>query len=317
MNYYLGIDIGATNVKHMLIDNESSILENGTRKTKVRSYENFLDQISIVMEEYKNDKNRIPRAVGVVVPGFIDFIDRKIVYSPNLHILNNRSIWDDFKSILSPIKFSVDNDANAAAYGEFVYRREKHSDLTDLVLITLGSGVGGGVIIDGKLLHGSRGFGAELGHIKILIQGRMCGCGSTGCAEAYLSNYGIVNTYKEELKSGLSAASKEEIDIAKLTARKIAELAFKGDENASVAMYKTGERLGQLISILINIFNPQVISIGGGIMDASDLLLPPAITVAREKSIDPSFRTVDIDKAVLGSEAGAYGAAMLAKDFVN
>ena len=314
MKYYLGIDIGATNLKYVLVNSNCEILDKGSKKTKVKSYENFLEQISIVIKEFKEGKNRRPSAVGIVVPGFIDFKDKKVFYSPNLHILNDKHIWNDFEPILSPFDFVVDNDANAAAYGEYKRRREESKNLTDLVLLTLGSGVGGGVITKGCLLHGSRGFGAELGHIKIYNDGRTCGCKSTGCAEPYLSNYGIVDSFIEEIeKSGKPFRGNDNT----LNAEKIAEMAFAGDSAATAAMRKTGERLGQLLSILINVFNPQIISIGGGIMEASELLLPPAIAMAKEKSIDPSFRMVKIEKAVLGSEAGAYGAAMLAKDLID
>jgi glucokinase len=313
-NDYIGIDVGATNIKYIRIDGSGERLSSGIASTDTSSYSRLLLQIGEIAGSLSGKTKPCISGIGIIFAGFIDIKDRKIISSPNLKILDNRPVWKDLEKKLSTDKFVIDNDANGAAYGEFGFRRITEPDLKHLIFLTLGSGVGGGVIIEGNLLHGSNGFGAELGHIKLYDNGRICGCGATGCAEAYIGNNGIVETFTE-LAGGMEYVGSEKKHYAKdLSAKKIAELAEAGFPPALEAMDITGKRLGQLISILINIFNPQIIAIGGGIMNGPDLLLPSALEEARKKTINCAFETARIEKAILGSEAGAYGAAALARD---
>jgi glucokinase len=311
---YLGIDVGATNIKYVRIDESGERLISGTASTDRASYSGLLRQLGEITSSLSGKTHTHISGIGIIFAGFIDRKDRKVISSPNLKILNNRPVWKDLEKILSTDKFVIDNDANGAAFGEFGFRRLTEPDLRHLIFLTLGSGVGGGVIIDGTLLHGNNGFGAELGHIKLYENGRTCGCGSDGCAEAYLGNNGIVKTFEEMISKTEEPDTKKQSSIKDLSAKKIAELAVAGFPPALEAMNITGRRLGQLISILINIFNPQIIAIGGGIMNASDLLLLPALEEARKKTINCAFDAARIEKALLGSEAGAYGAAALARD---
>jgi len=311
---YLGIDVGATNIKYIRIDGSGERLSSGTACTRTASYSELLLQIGEIAGSLSGKTHPCVSGIGIIFPGFIDIKDRKIISSPNLKILNDRPVWKDLEKKLSTDKFIIDNDANGAAYGELGFRRIKEPTLEHLVFLTLGSGVGGGVIVSGSLLHGSRGYGAELGHVKLYEKGRNCGCGADGCAEAYLGNNGIVETFRELIIKTEEHDAEKVFSIKDLSAKKIAELTDAGFPSAIEAMRITGKRLGQLISILINIFNPQIIAIGGGIMNASDLLLPPALEEARKKTINCAFDTARIEKALLGSEAGAYGAAALARD---
>jgi glucokinase len=313
-NEYIGVDVGATNIKYIRIDGKGKRLSNGTVSTDTASYSGLLCQLGEITGALSGKTHPCVSGIGIIFAGFIDMKERKIISSPNLEILNDRPVWKDLEKILSTDKFILDNDANGAAYGEFGFRRIKEPTLEHLVFLTLGSGVGGGVIIEGNLLHGNSGFGAELGHIKLYETGRNCGCGADGCAEAYLGNNGIVETFRELISKTEELDAEKEYSIKDLSAKKITELAEAGFPPALEAMNITGRRLGQLISILINIFNPQIITIGGGIMNASGLLLPSALEEARKKTINCAFDTARIEKALLGSEAGAYGAAALARD---
>lgn len=305
---YLGIDVGATNIKYVCISQRGETLLESTVTTEKSSYSAMLDQVNGIFSEVQTESDISLCGTGIVFPGFIDFKDRKILASPNLAILNGRRVWKDIEGIFKTDRFVIDNDANGAAYGEFGFRRKTESGLAHLVFLTLGSGVGGGVINESMLLHGSRGYGAELGHIKIYEEGRNCGCGASGCAEAYIGNNGIVETYSEITEKADTQALKD------FSAKKVAELADAGYPPALEAMKVTGKRLGLLISILINIFNPQIIAVGGGIMKSAGLFFPHAVDEARRKTIRCAFDSVRIEKAVLGPEAGAYGAAALAKD---
>jgi glucokinase len=311
---YLGIDVGATNMKYVCISQKGETMLESSVPTEKDKYPALLEQIKTVFRDVQTDSDITLCGTGIVVPGFIDFKDRKVFSSPNLHILNGRRIWKDFETVLDSTDFVIDNDANGAAYGEFGFRRKSEPGLNHLVFLTLGSGVGGGVINNSDLLHGSRGYGAELGHIKIYDNGRPCGCGASGCAEAYISNNGIVETFLEMSKKSAQNDSQEKHAIKDLSAKKIAGLAEAGYPPAIEAMNITGKRLGLLISILINIFNPQIIAVGGGIMNSAGLLLPQAVEEARRRTIECAFSSARIEKALLGAEAGAYGAAALARD---
>lgn len=306
----LGIDVGATNIKYICLTHDGEIQAEGSVLTERGSYNGLLDQLKNIYFKINKDAGNICGA-GIVIPGFIDFGERRIFSSPNLKILDGKPIWEDVGKILGTDKFVIDNDANGAAYGEYGFRKRNELSLEHLVFLTLGSGVGGGVIVGGSLLHGSRGYGAELGHIKLYDDGRLCGCGAAGCAEAYIGNKGIVDTFRELAGKDWEKDSDAPDD---LSAKKIAELADTGSMPAVETMKLTGKRLGLLISILINIFNPQIIAVGGGIIKASDLLLPPALEEARKKTIKCAFDSARIEKALLGSEAGAFGAAALARD---
>ncbi|MBN2135501.1 MAG: ROK family protein, partial [Acidobacteria bacterium] len=307
------IDIGATNTKYVLSNIEGEIIYQGSAKTVLTEYRLLLYQISQILSELKNKTTINLSGIGICLPGFIDFVQRKIIQSPNVAILSERNIWDDLTEVVDGLQFVINNDANAAAYGEYILRKKENQTIKDLILVTLGSGVGGGIIVDGNLLIGSRGFGGEIGHIKIKSEGEQCGCGSTGCAEAYLGNKGIVKGYRE-LYLSEDVESTDSLSLDGMTTEDLANLAVSGDFMAIANFKKTGKYLGQLISILINIFNPQIIAIGGGIVKAADYFFESMIEETRRKSIRPSFDSVSILKSIAGSDTGAFGAAMLARD---
>ena len=299
---YIGIDVGATNIKYLAIGGKGEVLFDGSIKTERADYNIFLTQLSDIIKNAQNDLSGIISGAGLLFPGFIDFKDKKIIASPNMSILNEKSIWNDLEKHVD-IPFIIENDANGAAYGEFTKRRESDRSLRNMIMLTIGSGVGGGVIVDGSLLKGARGFAAELGHIKLHENGRECGCGSAGCAETYIGNGGITKTFLESIGA----------DEPSLTVREIAEAANNGAPLALACLERAGKELGNLISILINIFNPTIIAVGGGIMNSAELILPAARKEAEAKSIPASLKHVRIEKAILGAEAGAIGAAMLAQ----
>lgn len=302
MSPYIGIDVGATNIQYLVVGGMGEILSGDSIKTERADYQTFLTQLSGIIENAQSDLSGKISGAGLLFPGFLDFKDKKIIASPNMNILNEKSIWNDLKKCVD-IPFIIENDANGAAYGEFTKRREIDRSLENMIMLTIGSGVGGGVIVDGSLLKGARGFAAELGHIKLHENGRECGCGSAGCAEAYIGNGGITKTFLESVGA----------DEPRLSAREIAEAANNGAALALACMERAGKELGNLISILINIFNPTIIAVGGGIMNSAELILPAARKEAETKSIPASFKHVKIEKAILGAEAGAIGAAMLAQ----
>ncbi len=303
---YLGIDIGATNIKYLTLDNGSEFSGARSLSTDKSSYDNFIRQIAIIADEAAREEDTPVSGAGIAMPGFLDFKSKIIEASPNITFLKDKPIWADLAKTMNNTPFVLENDANAAAFGEYAVRRKKNESLEHMILITLGSGVGGGIIIEGELLHGSRGFAGEIGHIKLFETGRTCGCGAAGCVEPYLGAQGIVNTYMELGGVG-----------TRVTPLAVAKLAGKGDRAATETMKKTAELLGLLISVLINIFNPQIIAVGGGIMNSGKFLLPGALKIAEAKSIPSAFRKVKIEKALLGNDAGAYGAAEMIRKLIE
>ncbi len=207
---------------------------------------------------------------------------------------------------------TVENDANAAAWGEF--RFGAGEDVEDLILITLGTGVGGGVISHGVLLRGARGTGGELGHITVQPAGPRCGCGNRGCLEALASGTAIARrAQKAATEQPDSLLGRLGVDRAPL-GEDVLELARKGDEAAVKVLREAGTWLGVGLATFVNIFDPEVIAIGGGASAAGDLVLEPARRELRLRSHSPSRDLVEIREATLGEKSGMLGAAALARN---
>jgi glucokinase len=207
---------------------------------------------------------------------------------------------------------TVENDANAAAWGEFRFGVGK--DVDDLVFVTLGTGVGGGIISHGVLLRGARGMGGELGHITVQPAGPRCGCGNRGCLEALASGTAIERRAREVADERPHSALRRLATERAPLGGDVVDLARKGDEAAIEVLRETGTWLGIGLATYINIFDPEVIAIGGGVSQAGDLVSEPARRELQLRSHSPSRDLVEIRAATLGSEAGMVGAAALARD---
>ena len=207
---------------------------------------------------------------------------------------------------------TVENDANAAAWGEFRFGAGK--DVEDLILVTLGTGVGGGVISHGVLLRGARGTGGELGHITVHPAGPRCGCGNRGCLEALASGTAVAR------RAGEVAEERPDSALGRLaaertpTAEQVLSLAREGEATSLDVLREAGTWLGIGLADFVNIFDPEVIAIGGGLSAVGDLILEPAREELRLRSFSPSRDLVEIREATLGVESGMVGAAALARD---
>jgi glucokinase len=206
---------------------------------------------------------------------------------------------------------TVENDANAAAWGEF--RFGAGSEATHLVFITLGTGVGGGVISHGVLLRGAQGAGGELGHITIQATGPRCGCGNHGCLEALASGTAIARRAREVASEKPNSALGRLALDRMVLGEDVAELAREGDEAARSVLDETGTWLGIGLAGFVNIFNPEVIAIGGGAARAGDLILDAARHEVRLRAMSPGRDLVQIKQAALGARSGVLGAAALAR----
>lgn len=315
--YYIGIDLGGTNIAVGIVDESFKIVKKGSTPTLVNRDPELIiaDMGKLCLELLAETGIGLEEVVcaGIAAPGSVNPRTGIIEYANNLPFLRF-PIADTLRKYLPVRKVFLENDANAAALGEAVGGAAKGKRLS--VMITLGTGVGGGVIIDGKIYSGFNYAGAELGHTVIEYNGRQCSCGRKGCFEAYASATALVNMTKEKL-----AACKDTLmwemcgnDLNKADAR-IAFAAMKKGDRAGkevVDMYISYLACG--ITNMINIFQPEVLLIGGGVCNERDYLLKPLTEIvnADQYTRNQAVKT-EIKIAALGNDAGIVGAAALGR----
>jgi glucokinase len=234
--------------------------------------------------------------VGIGVPGFID-LEGVIVGSANLPGFQGFPIRNIIQEHLGTT-IILENDANAAALGEKWIGAGK--DVNDLILITLGTGIGGGIIVDGKILRGFRGMAGEIGHMTVYPDGNPCGCGNCGCLEKHASASAIA-----------AMASMMGISTTRFSAREVYELAVAGNVRAKLVFESMGRSLGIAIANLVNLFNFPLYLISGGPLPAWDLFSPNMFAEIEKRSFTFARTGARVEKAVLGSDAGLFGAAYL------
>lgn len=296
--YAIGVDLGGTNLKAAAISSSGEMLERTNATTDLtQGPERVVDDIVDCIESLRGRfaGSRLAGA-GIGVPGFIRMAEGFIVGSHNLPPLNNYPIRDAIEKRLGT-KVFLENDANAAALGEKWMGAGRNVD--DLVLLTLGTGIGGGVISRGRVMHGFVGMAAELGHITVVPNGNPCGCGNRGCVEKHASATAI------ESMANLLALGQN------LTAKDVYDLAAAGDERARAIFRTMGQCLGIAVANLINIFNYPLYLMSGGVLAAWDYFYPALLEEVQWRSFTFRNTGTRIEKALLGSEAGLYGAAYL------
>lgn len=315
--YYIGIDLGGTNIAVGIVDESFKIVKKGSTPTLVNRDPELIiaDMGKLCLELLAETGIGLEEVVcaGIAAPGSVNPRTGIIEYANNLPFLRF-PIADTLRKYLPVREVYLENDANAAALGEAVGGAAKGKRLS--VMITLGTGVGGGVIIGGKIYSGFNYAGAELGHTVIEYNGRQCSCGRKGCFEAYASATALVNMTKEKL-----AACKDTLmwemcgnDLNKADAR-IAFAAMKKGDRAGkevVNMYISYLACG--ITNMINIFQPEVLLIGGGVCNEKDYLLKPLTEIvnADQYTRNQAVKT-EIKIAALGNDAGIVGAAALGR----
>ena len=247
----------------------------------------------------------------LAVAGLILSQENKVVFSPNLHAVEGIPLKDELEPRIG-VPLTVENDANAAAWGEFRFGAGR--DVDHLVFVTLGTGVGGGVISHDVLLRGAQGSGGELGHVTIHATGPRCACGNRGCLEALASGTAISRRARE-LASEMPGSALGRLAVErKILGEDVTKLAREGDELALSVLEEAGRWLGIGLAGFVNIFNPEVIAVGGVVMAAGELILRSAREEVRLRARPPSRDLVEIMEATLGPESGVLGAAALARD---
>ncbi len=316
--YYIGVDLGGTNIAVGIVDENYKIVTKGSVPTGAhRSGELVIKDMAALCEKLVKEANLTFDDIeyaGIASPGTVNCDTGYIEYANNLNFMNF-PIADILKSYIPIKKVYVENDANAAAKGEAVAGAAK--GVNDAIMITLGTGVGGGIIIDGKVYSGFNHAGGELGHVVIEYNGRPCSCGRKGCWEAYSSATGLIKTTKNKLDE--CEAGGQETLMSKLVERdgkisgKTAFEAMKnGDKAGAEVVDEYISYLACGIANMINAFMPEILVIGGGVCNEGDNLLIPLNEKVNSETygLDPSNRTV-IKTAVLGNDAGIIGAAVL------
>lgn len=313
--YYLGVDLGGTNIVVGLIDKDGKIIKNITRPTiATRKIEEIFDDIinmcKEIISEFNLTKENL-KGIGMGIPGEVDSKKGIINYSNNIPIKNFNAKEYIQKELDFPTAFA--NDADCAALGELVAGAAKGCD--DIIILTLGTGVGGGIIINGKIYSGYYAGGAELGHMTIIHKGIECTCGNKGCLESYASATALIRDAKLAAKNNPNSILNtivENGNIENMTAKVVFDAAEQNDEIAKNLVDDYIEYLSVGVASFINIFKPQMILLSGGISKQGEKLIKPLTEKTAQKVFGTSMQT-KIDVATLGNDAGLIGAAMLVR----
>jgi glucokinase len=299
---YAGFDLGGTQLKYGLIDEGGTLIFKDKAPTPA-SIDSLLELLNSLLEEMKKrGKNKIA-AVGFGFPGILSLKERKIFQSPNYPGLDNFDLFPALSRFLD-VPFWVDNDANLAAFGEWKCGAGKGAH--SLILLTIGTGIGSGIILDGKLWHGACGYAGELGHVVVHPDGEKCNCGIYGCLESEASAPRIIKHYLALAKTNENISAEEVYIRAK-----------NGDQAARQAFARAAYYLGIGLGIILNMLNPDKILLGGGVMTTGEFIFAPALEEARKRSYKASFECCTIQKASLGNDAGLIGAASWAQEQVG
>jgi glucokinase len=304
----IGVDVGGTKIAAAVVSPEGKILNEVRYPTQAVPPNRLVGTIAQAIMEVKDSFE--VGGVCLAVPGLILAAENKVIFSPNLHEIEDIRL-DEEMGDRTGLRVTVENDANAAAWGEFRYGAG--ADVDHQVFITLGTGVGGGVITHGVLLRGAQGAGGEMGHVTIDPKGPRCGCGNYGCLEALASGTAIQRLAREIANERPDSALGRLAIERQVLGEDVTRLAQEGDEAAISVLEETGMWLGIGLAGFVNIFNPEVIAVGGGAARAGELILGPARKEIQRRSRSPSRDLVETKEATLGPESGVLGAAGLAR----
>ena len=304
MKKVLGIDIGGTNLRGAIVNERGDISHRSDIKSGAKKGINVLmKNLLSFIDKYKDFE---PLAVGIGIPGIIDSKKGVLTQAPNIHGVHDFQIYEELNKHLYNLPFVLDNDANCLAAGEFWLGSLSNSN--SLIMLTLGTGLGGGIILDGNIWHGEDGMAGEIGHIVIDPNGPECNCGSHGCFESFVSAEAIRRNVKnsDTLREKCQGTEKD------LIPEKIMELALSGDTESMNIWKEIGKYLGIGTASLINLLNVDSIVIGGGISNAWDLFNESMFVELEARALRGPLQRVKIVKSGLGNDAGILGAAYLA-----
>lgn len=311
------VDLGGTKILALIVDAGGHVLGEDERPTEVtRGPEAVLARIGDSLRAAMAAAHvRAIAALGVATPGPIDFARGVIVEAANLPGWHEVPVAARLGELFG-CPALLENDANAAAWGEFTLGtgpdRPQH-----LVYLTISTGIGGGLVLDGRLYRGADGAAGELGHIPIVPDGPPCGCGARGCLEALASGTAIARRAREMLAAGRAPILARLAGDDTLTAELVHQAAEAGDADAALVIAEAGQHLGRGLATVINLFNPEVIVLGGGVAKIGARLLEPALATMHAQALSLPARRVHVVPAALGHRAGALGVAVLARGLLG
>lgn len=311
----ISIDLGGTKISTALVDGDGKIIAQDYRETLAAEgpdtvIERMLDAARDIIADTGMSPSQVA-AVGIGAPGPLD-IDAGVVISPP-----NLPGWDriPLKQIIEDglgITAFLENDANAAALGEHRFGAGQGAD--HMIYVTVSTGIGGGLILDGKLYHGANGMAGEIGHMTLIPDGPRCNCGNYGCVESLASGTAIARQARKRVIYGVPTliADLAQGDPDLITAKMVTEAAAQGDAEAQEIIAEAMEHLGIAMASLVNAFNPQLIVIGGGLTNIGEQLFEPVRHVIAQRAFSAAAEVVRVVPAELGDDVGVLGAAAVA-----
>ena len=309
--YAVGIDIGGTKIAGALVDPDGNLVRELRVPTPATDRAAIVDAVASLINQLSDGETVV--GAGVAAAGFIDAEQANIVYAPNLSWRN-----EPFKALVEAkvqVPVLLENDANAAGWAEYRYgagRGTKH-----MVMLTIGTGVGGAVVVDSTLLRGGFGVAGELGHVRVVPEGRLCGCGQYGCIEQYASGTALLRSAKELAASGRPEGARLaqiQHESGELTGLQVAQAILENDPGALGLVQDVGNWLGQTIASLSAVLDPEVVVIGGGVSSVGDVLLNPVREAFRSHQPARGFHPeLEVRAAEFLNDAGLVGAADLAR----
>ena len=306
----IGLDVGGTNIRAGVVRTDGVILDSERIATPARAQHRFDAMVEMVRDLSARDPVGSAVPVGVGAAGLVD-LDGVVRYSPNLDWRDTPVRAQLADALGVPVR--VENDAAVAAWGEYRVGAAQHA-VGGALMLTIGTGVGGGLVMDDHLVRGATGVGAEFGHIIVDEGGPRCPCGNQGCLEAVASGSAIGRLAREAL-AGWSASGSLLAQADEVTGTAVTDAAQRGDQLAVRVLADAGTWLGVGIASLVNALDPEIVIIGGGALDAGAMLFDPAVDAYHARVVAREYREVPpVVGAELGDDAGLIGAALLACD---
>lgn len=311
--YRLGVDLGGTNIKIAVVDEKGHIAYSKSIPTNAdRGFESTFENIkTLIQDTFKEsaiNKSDLS-GIGFGCPGLIDSVNGIVRDLPNMPGWVNIQLAELIHREFG-LKTRIDNDVRVATLGE--YKFGAGVGVSNLICITIGTGIGSGIILDGKLIKGANLCAGEIGHMTLQEHaGPICGCGNTGCLEALGSASAIVKRGEELLSGGRPSKIRELKGEGMLTPQIIAEAAQKGDPPAQRILYETGRWIGIGLANVVNLLNPELIIIGGGVAKAGEFLFEPIRETIKKRALKIPGDMVKVEPALLGESAGVIGASLL------
>jgi glucokinase len=305
-DFVAGIDVTQTSIRGVVVSADGKVL---ARHDATHKPDNLLADVANVVSALR-EKGDID-CVGIALPGLVNRETDRVLVSTGLPYAVGADLHSELTKAIGT-RIELENDANAAAYGE--YKVGAGRGARNLFYIHIGDAVGGAIIIDGKLWTGASGCAGEVGHTTINTEGIQCECGNLGCLETVASAPNIVRRARERLDRDSTSSLSRLAASDDFTAADLAHEATNGDDFSIMMIERTGWYIGTAVAGIINLLSLERIVLGGGVLEAGDLLLKPIVEAAKKRSFQPCFESTKIVSGELGADAVAIGAALLARD---